>query len=480
MSNQASRQPSRQYCYFHPLEPALWYHPNTHVLFCERCVDHEETGGGLAQARCFLTGDELTYLGGANTAQPFWQRTGDFFRYPLKPDSLLMMAIFTLIAWALFGLASGGGLVFMAIGAVMLLSLMTRYGLMIIEHSAEGRFDPPTLNETFAGSGFDMLFKQVAVQAIFFAGLIAIELVQIGWLTLLAQALVILILPASVMILALEKSISMAVSPSSIWHLIRSVGWAYLLFYGFLVLIWGAFMTVSQALVKDIPASYILPLILLAIQYFSMMSYHLMGYVLFQYQADIGFVAEDQLAREKRRQVWESVDLKTEVLVKSGQYQQAINALTKYLRQHPNSLRHHDQLSKLYAATGQTEAALVHGEHLLTVVQGLGDDARLYFFWQHLCSLKPDFTPQDPAVRYHLAQQLSQRGKYQAACRLLSNLHKDAPHFEYLPDAYHLMAQMLLEGLNHPAKARSYLQFVQQQFPEYAHSEQVVALLQAS
>jgi len=75
---------ARQFCKYHPLEPALWYSPKRHIAFCERCVDSGETLGGMGQARCFVSGEELDYLGSANTAQPFWDRLGAFFRFPFR------------------------------------------------------------------------------------------------------------------------------------------------------------------------------------------------------------------------------------------------------------------------------------------------------------------------------------------------------------------------------------------------------------
>ena len=99
---------SRQYCKYHPLEPALWYNSRSHVAYCERCVDSSETSAGFGQAICYLNGEDLQYLGSANTAQPFWDRLGQFFRFPLHKNSLAMIAFLVLATWAVVGMLEVG------------------------------------------------------------------------------------------------------------------------------------------------------------------------------------------------------------------------------------------------------------------------------------------------------------------------------------------------------------------------------------
>lgn len=468
---------SRQYCKYHPLEPALWYNPRTHTAYCERCVDSSETLGGLGKAVCYVSGDELQYLGSANTAKPFWDRLGEFFRYPFTIDSLAVIGIFMVATWMVVGLLEAGALPFMAISGLLLVACMTRYGFLIIEHSAEGRFDPPTLQETFGSSGLDVLYQQVAVQVIFIAFSLVVGYLQSDLLDALVNILVLFVWPASMMLLATEKSISVAVNPSAIWHLISSIGWSYILLYGFLFLLLGAQAAVFDIFAAEIPPEYFLPVFVAITLYFVMVSFHLMGYVIFQYQADIGFVAEDQLAKQKRRAAVEPVDAKAEILVKDGQYQKAVETLSKYLREHNNSIRHHDKLSRLLIALGEKEEALAHGQRYMELLNELGDDSRLYFLYGDYERLDPAFLPDHPEVCLSLAEQLFNRGKFKQVCHLLVNLHKRAPHFEQIPEAYLLTAKALLDGFDSKQKASQYLKFVRAKYPNFKELGEVERLL---
>lgn len=467
----------RQFCKYHPLEPAMWYSTNRHIAYCERCVDSGETLGGLGQAKCLVTGEELDYLGSANTAQPFWDRLGAFFRFPLKKDSLVVIAVFMVLTWILVGMVNATSFVVFIVGGLLLLACITRYGFMIIEHSAEGRFDPPTLQETFSESGFGVLFQQVVVQLVFAGFTILVALLHSDFLDVLANAMVIFIAPASMMILATEKTITAAISPSAIIHLIRSIGWSYLLLYAFLFLLIGAESALFEVFAEEISAELFIPVFVGVTLYFLMVGYHLMGYVIFQYQSEIGFIAEDQQARERRRITVEPVDAKSEILVKEGQYQKAAEILTKYLMSNPNSVRHHEKLSRLLLAMGDREQALAHGQRYMTVLNELGDDSRLYFLYGSYEVMDPGFKPEQPEVVFNLANQFFNRGKYKQVCQLLANFHKSAPHFEQIPDAYLIMARSLLDGFRQKEKAAQYLKFVKAKYPAFKGLAEVDQLL---
>jgi len=202
-----------------------------------------------------------------------------------------------------------------------------------------------------------------------------------------------------------------------------------------------------------------------------------MGYVIFQYQTEIGFVAEDALAREKRRVAVDPLDAKVDVLVKEGRYDKAAEALSKHLRSQPSSLRHHDKLARLLIAMDDREQALAHAQVYLEQVFKLGDDSRLYFLYSDYEKLDRKFLPELPDICLALAQQLFRRGKFNQACHLVANLHKRAPAFTKIPDAYLLMARALLDGLKDRYKASQYLKFIKANYPGFNDIAQVDALL---
>lgn len=467
----------RQYCKFHPLEPALWYNPRAHMAYCERCVDSSETRGGVGQARCYLSGDELQYLGSANTAQPFWEILGRFFRYPFKSDCVMVIGIFVVASWAVLSMMDTPALMLMLLSGLLILACITRYGFLILEYCSEGRTEPPTLNETFGSAGFEVLFQQVVVQVVFVVFMVAVSRLNSAFLDAVALALVIFVTPASLMLLATEKSISSAINPEAILHLIRGIGWAYLLLYAFLFLLWGAEAAVFEVFAQEISPQYFFPAFVGVTLYFMMVAYSLMGYVVFQYQAELGFVAEDAQAREKRRNNLDPVDARVDVLVKEGRYDKAVEALSKQVRAQPASVRHHEKLARLLLAMNDREQALAHAQVYMDAVHKLGDESRLYFLYGDYEKLNTQFMPESPGICLALAHQLYRRGKFVQTCHLLANLHKRAPSFPDIPEAYLLIARALFDGLKDAYKAAQYLKFIKAKYPDFKEMPQVNALL---
>jgi TolA-binding protein len=76
-----------------------------------------------------------------------------------------------------------------------------------------------------------------------------------------------------------------------------------------------------------------------------------------------------------------------------------------------------------------------------------------------------------------LANQFYNRGKFKQVCHLIHNLHKSAPHFEQIPEAYLLMARALFEGFKDTYKASQYLKFIKAKYPDCKQIAEVDVLL---
>lgn len=461
----------KHYCKYHPLAPALWWSDEFQMGYCERCVDYSESAAGSPRAKSYLTSKDLEYLGSAHSAVPFWERIPAFFQYPFQTESILFLAAVMLIGGVM---TSIGGIIGI-LGIVFSLVAITKYGFMVIERTALGRFSPPPWSHAFSGD-MNVFFKQVAVQIIFGVFLTAVAFLGSASLNLVATLLVIFVMPASLMIFAMEEDIGSAVSPSHLFDFITRIGGAYFVLYFFLILFSMAHIGFFSVLWQEIPESWLAPLFISASLYFMLVMYHLMGYVIFQYQSTLGFVSEDEKTAERRMKAIDPYDAKIDVMIKEGRYDDCIKVFKKALHDHPNDFKKHDYLSKLLVALGDTETALEHGNSYLTKLHTLGDDARLYFLFGFYQQIDKDFMPDDPGVRRVVAEQLYSRGKYDQVIKLLANMHKLYPNYNDIPGAYYLLAEALYHGKNKGDKALQFLGFIQHHYPDYGKSDQVRSL----
>src|SRR5699024_5878617 len=97
--------------------------------------------------------------------------------------------------------------------ALALALALVKYTYAVINHTAEGHLKPPAVSVAFTGDGFSIVFLQLLV-FILMGGLTGAAAMLGGpILMMLALAFVILAMPASIMVLAMERSVTAAVNP---------------------------------------------------------------------------------------------------------------------------------------------------------------------------------------------------------------------------------------------------------------------------
>lgn len=462
----------RSYCKYHPLEPAIWHNPRPDEFYCEKCVEGDESAGGHGVAKSLTTSEELQYLGSANSAAPFWEILPEIFAYPFHKNSIILLGVLIVLGGLLM---QSGGVVSLVV-LFCLLAIMTKYGFSIIASSASGGAEPPKVAKAMSG-GFDLLGKQLIVQVVFGGFIYVVGMAGSAVLDFLAFAIVVFILPASLMVFAVEEDVTSAVNPGVLVGFIGHVGWAYLLLYAFLFLLSGASVSVVALFSEEVSTATLFTMLTASSLYFLMVAYRLMGYTIFQFQRELGFVSEDQKTKERRRKHLNVADAKIEVMIKEGRYESAFKLLHKESKLRPNSMQIHESLSKLLHAMGDKERYQEHGNAYMKMVHGLGDESRLYFLYCQYHDDDASFLPEAPEIRHRLAEQFYQRGKYTEAISLVANLHKDSPHYLDVPNAYLLLARVLVEGLSKPKKAMQYLGFIKHNYPNFPNKAEVAELV---
>lgn len=462
----------RKYCKYHPTSPALWWSNDFQSGYCERCVDHSESSAGAPTAKSLLTGDDLEYMGSAHSAIPFWERIPVFFKYPLQRESLLFLVAIMIVGGVLSSL---GGLIALA-GLFISLAAITKYGFMVIATTARGKFSPPAWGEAFTGD-INLFFKQLGVQLIFAAFITVVAWSGIEALNVISTLLVILVMPASIMIFAMEEDIATAVSPSFLLEFIGRIGGAYFILYLLLILFSIAHLGFFSLLWAEVPQAWLAPLFVSASLYFMMVMYHLMGYVIFQYQSELGFVSEDEKTAQRRMKAIDPYDARVDVCLKEGLYHEAVKVLKKGLNNNPNDFKKHDNLSKLLVAIGDKEAVLEHADSYMAKLHKMGDDARLYFIYSFYQQVDANYIPDDPGVRQVLAEQFYSRGKYDLTIRLLANFHKLYPNYGDVAGAYLLVSEALFRGLNKGDKALQFLGFIKRHHSGFKQMNKVDQLI---
>jgi len=449
-------------CHFFPDTPASWVCDGCHTHYSERCVPVGDRAlwGSVAPA-CVRCNHHLRFLGNATGAKPFWQMLPHFFAYPLHPNSLLVVG---LVAAA--SLLLSGGLLSLLIG-LALVALVVKYSLVIIESRGRGETRPPSLGAVVGGDEHHLFLRLIGLMfmmgaAVGFAGY-ASEI-----LGLVVGLFITLALPASIMILAVEKSVFRALNPLNLLALMLRVGWPYLL-------LWFCVQVVSAGpgyilgwLATALPESMLLPVFAVLMVYFTFVLYVMLGYVLFEYQSELGFDAEpdtdsdmDQRQFDKARSLGEAT-----VLMRDGKYTEARSCLRRALDLVRDDLELHEHYHKLLMLLDDDEALANHGDYLIELYQRANQLAKGAPIVLDVQSRVPGFQLSDTRRALELASVLQLQGQHRAVIRLFHNMHKTRPREPLIPAAYLKVAKIFFEHLDQDDKALAIARFILKRYPD--------------
>jgi len=457
-------------CHYHPGDPAKWHCGECQMHYCSRCMPDADTR--QRQGLCPKCSKAMRYLGAATEVVPFWQRIGAFFRYPFHSDPLIVIAICTLVP-----IVAPANLIGLIIWVVLALALF-KYTYAVINRTAEGHLKPPPVSEAFSGSGFNIVILQLLVFVLMGALVTAAAMLGGSILMMLAIAFVVLGLPASIMVLAMERSVGAAVNPLNLAVLISRIGTPYFLLYGYLILLTLASGAAQDFAVTHFPLWVAQPLAGFLNSTFTLILFHMLGYLLFQYQEELGFASdiqdEDDLAGHQHRDRSSRLDADLDMNLKDGNYDRAQAILKEALKKDRNDPRRLGQLHQLLTARNDVSELYRYHPRLMTWLADRNDGDGLNELIRTLQSLEPNFQVDDADLALACATALYHRQHFKPALRLLQDFHKRFPDSEQLAPAYLLAAQVLANGLQQWEKASAFVTYVQKRchgHPTHQHIE---------
>nr|WP_282450799.1 hypothetical protein [Marinobacter bryozoorum] len=401
----------------------------------------------------------MRYLGAATEAVPFWQRLSAFFRYPFHWDPLLVVAFCTLVPIFL-----GQGILGWVTYVVLALVLF-KYTYAVIRYTAEGHMKPPPVAAAWSGDGFAIGIQQMVV-FIAMVLLVGFAMALLGPIPgLVVGALVVLALPASIMVLAMENSVFAALNPLNLTTLITAIGWPYFLLYGFLIL-----MTMASGAAQDFAVSHLDPEIAQPLSGFLSSTYmlilfHMLGYLLFQYQQELGFASDyqdDEAPADPQRDRSRRIDADIDMNLKEGNYDRVAGILEESLIRDPANPTRLEQLYRLSLARNDREALKRHHGKLLHWMVALRRHREMKSLLALLRQQDAEFQPADPELVVACADLLFLQSEPKPALQLLKDFHKRFPESDQVAPACILVARILANDFRQWHKAARFLRFARQ------------------
>ncbi|ACL05410.1 hypothetical protein Dalk_3723 [Desulfatibacillum aliphaticivorans] len=469
-------------CYIHPTMDGKWVCPECGNAFCSDCVINREAGGYYGQGliRCCPGCVVPTnWVGVSGTIKPFWTRIDKFFSYPFHANPLILIIAIAFLDAVLLSAPLGWFF------RVFLSALMLNYAYLALRRSAQGDLTPPKMYDEALTAGAGPVLSQLV--------LFVLLAVAGGMITGLAGVLglvfygviVMFFLPSMLIILAMDGNPIRAMNPVVFMALPFRIGGGYFIMWVFLVCLLFAPASLLYTVEAVLPPFWYEFFGGLFSNYYMIVAYHLMGYVLLQYHDKIGYEvkyedikqSDEQTAAKPDNRAAEAAK-RTTFLFAEGKYDEAI----EYIEQHrAQGGELPQELSEKYYALlkmkNKKAPLLAHAPDLLDQLTESNAKVKTLDVYGECIKIDAAFLP-EPKALLKIAGWLAETGNPKIAISAYNKFAKSYPDNRDVPLAYFRAAQIFHDRLMNQDKAKGLLKGILKKFPDHAIAPKVKNYLQ--
>jgi hypothetical protein len=404
---------------------------------------------------------------------PFWQQLPQVFKYPAHGDALVKIFAYAIAAYVAQRFLPFGFI----LGTLVWLAFLA-YCFGILERTARGHL---VAAEVFINERTDKDRRPILQVVIFIIFIMLVILATAllgkvaGQVTLF---LVSLVIPASIMVLALEERLGAALNPMRLLSTISGIGLPYLALCAFLFLLMESATYLALGLGKFMPSWVSGILASVVSMYFMVSMYYLMGYVLYQNHEELGVDVQVDTAMAQHnlqkagagaggKAVPDVLGPETRGLVADGKLEEAAARIESRMRREWDNNKLHDQYQKLLLLQGVPKAITKHVNEYVPKLMREKKAARAVEVYEAARKAVPDLLIVDSTILLPLATQACDLHREATAFELLKGFDKRFPDSADIPGVYMLAAKILLEKRNDYAMAQKIFQHLARKFPQH-------------
>lgn len=423
-------------CKFHPLDPAINRCDFCDANFCEPCSDESALLTRRSRAEpidhsCFVCNSALGPLKGSQHILPFWSRLSEVYRYPLNTQAIIALLVVSVIT-ALLGNAS----LFLIVPSVA----MMLYSFACLRETAKGNLKAPGLEACFEGSIVTLLFVLIAI-LVLGGGVYNVFKYFGAGMGILAAAFFVLAIPAIVIIIAVEERLMPALNPAELFAVIRATGISYFVMLLFMLIMTSSVFALMSFFAGQSDSFIGILLQSLVTNYYGVVTYHIMGYLVYQNQEVLGF--KTKVKREQSSARSDSARLKAqlELLIKAGEYEAAREIAGKQLREPDASLWDWSRAFTLMCVSKPSEKAKLMFNDYASKLEAAGEMDKLADAYLQLKRQQPKFVIEDHEQRLRVAKSFFEIGQYSQVVNILHMFHQQSKDNSRVTRALKLLSE---------------------------------------
>ncbi|HEY0333184.1 MAG TPA: DUF4013 domain-containing protein [Stenotrophomonas sp.] len=346
---------------------------------------------------------------------PFWSRMRSIALFPLQGAALWSLIALTLCS--LLTLLPGIGWLLNIVVALA----TYRYAFEVLRHTANGHAGAPDYGLDLDDGAIWRMF------ALFLLAIFAVMLVaaftRSGALTLMALAAVVLLLPGSVISLAIDGSLLRALNPAVPLAMATRIGWPYLAAFCLLFVIFTSSLMAAGWLKAYMPPLLGELTINFAVTWGLFSVFHLLGYLVYQYHEALGFEPE-ALSNARPQDPDQRLLDEAETLVRDGHTDNALETLRGAVRSRAVTLPVHELYQRLLRQSPRRDELHEHSRQYLSRLLAEKQERRALAVLREALDQDAEFVPAQIEQATVLLDRARLGGQYQlTADALRAMLH---------------------------------------------------------
>lgn len=344
------------------------------------------------------------------TPIPFWNRLNVISTYPFRGAALTSLVVLGLASL----LGKLPGLIGLFFTVVVWVGIY-RYAFEILVRTANGHMEAPEI-ATHTDTGVVLrFFVLIFVYLLLYAASSWYGGALLGVLVMLALSL---LLPGAIISLAMDGDLLLALNPATALAIMSRIGAPYFAAFGLLFVIQISAGTAGAWLSHYMPGVLATVLVTTATLWGLFATFHLMGYLVFQYHNALGFEPGEAHDRSPLRTRDSDLMDAVQTNITQGNTEAARALLEEAMRERAVPLEAHELYRKLLNSQGENTKLLEHAGPYLNVLLLENNDRRALGLLRESLDTDPSFTPHQAEDGDRLAQRARELGQSRLACDL--------------------------------------------------------------
>lgn len=289
--------------------------------------------------------------------------------------------------------------------------------------------------------------------------------VALGGLALLAGGV---LLPAAIILHAIDENFLHALNPRAWWELVSRLGASYFAMVGSLLVLLLVVLCAQFALRSLLPAWLNAPSSAFVGFYALVVGYHLMGRVIVQGHDALGLdltppIVRPRLANAEEDEVMQRAD----GLVANDETLAAADALHALISRRGSSAPIHLRYRELLQSLGDGDRLNQHGRDYISILLALGQPRQAAALWAESRGRDPSFQLEVPEHISALVAHAAATGQSQMAVDLAAGFNTRFPKDPDVPRNLLTAARLMAERFGRADEARHLLEGLLEKYPEH-------------